>query len=92
MLCHKEIRRIAKGIAGAAYEQMAREDTFFKAYPDENAFIERHWKNFIPDARKSLVALMSGDYPEKIKEDAFNIFVQDRTLQAVNDLEARGSA
>ena len=92
MLCHKEVRRIAKDIAGAAYEQMAHEDIFYKAYPDQKYFIERHWKSFIPDARRALLQILSGNYPESMKEETLEIFLQDKTLQAVNDLAAQGNA
>ena len=92
MLCHKEVRRIARDIAGAAYEQMAHEDVFYKAYPDQNYFINRHWKSFIPDARRTLLQILAGNYAESMKEEALQIFLQDKTLQAVNDLETQGSA
>ena len=92
MLCHKEIRRISKEMAGAAYEELAKDEMFHKEYPKQNAFIARHWKNFIGHARSSLLQILSGSYPEAIKEEVFEIIVQDRTLQAVNDLEVQGTA
>ena len=93
MLCHKSIRKIAREIAGAAYEEFACDDVFFKAYPDQKYFVERHWKNFINQARQSITAMLGGDYPDSMKEDLFEIVVQDRTLQAVNDLgKTHGSA
>jgi len=92
MLCHKEIRRISKEMAGAAYEELAKDGMFYKEYPKQKDFIARHWKNFIGHARSSLFQMLSGNYPESVKEEIFEIVVQDRTLQAVNDLEVKGSA
>ena len=92
MLCHKEVRKIARGIAAAAYEDLARDDVFYKAYPDQKKFVERHWKNFIGAARKSLVQMLGENYPEHIKEHVFDVYVQDRTLQAVDDLQVQGTA
>lgn len=92
MLCHKQIRKIAKEIAGAAYEQFAHEDVFYANYPKVDMFVKRHWKTYIPDARNSLIQIMAGNYSEVIKEEAFEIFVQDKTLQAVNNLQVQGSA
>lgn len=92
MLCHKKIRKIAKEIAGAAYNELALEDIFYEAYPSQTAFITRHWKNYIPQARNSLLQILSGNYPDSMKEECFEIILQDRTLQAVNDLQAQGTA
>lgn len=89
MLCHKELRKIAKGIAGAAYEQFAKDDLFYKNYPDQNAFIERHWKNYVGHARNAMIQMLSDtSLSTSMKDEVAEIIFQDRTLQAVNNLAA----
>lgn len=82
-MCHKEIRKIAREMAGVAYEELARDNMFHAKYPNQNQFIVRHWKNFVGEARKSLLAILGGSYPEAMKKDVFEIYVRDRELQAI---------
>ena len=92
MLCHKYIRKIAKEIAGAGYELMAKDDFFYTEFPNQKVFIEKNWGKFVPAARESLLKILAGDYPEAMKEETLEIFLQDKTLQAVNNLQVQGTA
>ena len=94
MLCHKHIKKMSKELAGAAYENFAKNDEFYKAFPNQNAFIARHWKNFIGIARQTLVFIMdkSSNYPEAMKAEAFEIYMQDRMLQDVRSVPASQAA
>lgn len=92
MLVHKEVRKIAKGIAAAAYEELARDDIFYRAYPNQNLFVEQNWLSFIPQARKTLLEMLGGDYPEVMKEEIFDIYQKDWTLQEANKLKVQGTA
>lgn len=92
MLVHKEVRKIAKGIAGAAYEQLATDDIFYKAYPRQNEFIRTYWIAFIPQARQALLQMLGGEYPEAMKEEIFDIYQKDWSLQEANKLKVMGTA
>lgn len=92
MLVHKEVRKIAKGIAAAAYEELARDNIFYKAHPNQGSFINRYWTAFIPQSRQILLQMLAGDYPEDMKEEIFDIYQKDWTLQEVNKLKVVGSA
>lgn len=92
MLVHKEVRKISKGIAGAAYEQLAKDDVFFKAYPNEDEFIRKYWVAFIPQARQALLQMLGGEYPEAMKEEIFDIYQKDWSLQEANKLKVLGTA
>jgi hypothetical protein len=93
MLCHKEVKRIAKELAGAAYENFAKEDKFYKAYPYQIAFIKRHWQNFVPIARSTLLYMLSKpEYTEAMKADIFEIYVKDYELQQVKSVPASQAA
>lgn len=84
-LCHKSVREIAKDMAGAAYEELAKNDQFYSQHPNQNLFIAHNWKEFLGFARKSLLDIMGGDYPEAMKNDAMDIFIKDRVLQDVQE-------
>lgn len=92
MLCHKEVRRIAKELAGAAYEDFAKNDDFYAKFPNQNKFIARHWQNFVGIARQTLVYMLGQNYPEAMKEDIFDIYTKDRILQDVQSMPIQGSA
>lgn len=92
MLIHKEVRKIAKEIAGASYEELAKDNLFHKTYPSQKKFVERHWRNFIGHARQSLVTMLGGDYPEVMKKEIFDIYVKDRSLQALDGYKIQGNA
>lgn len=90
--CHKEIRKIAREMAGAAYEELAKDDVFYKNYPNQNVFIGRHWKNFVGDARKTLALMLGQNYDAAMKKDIFDILIKDRELQMLSGSEVVGSA
>ena len=94
--CHKAVRAIAKEMAGAAYEEMAKNDGFYALHPNQNLFIAKNWKYFVGYARTSLVQILGGDYPEAVKADTFDIYLKDRALQDVQSggymAPAQGSA
>lgn len=92
MLCHKEVRRIAKELAGAAYEDFAKNDDFYKKYPSQNQFIVRHWKNFVGIARNTLVYMLSQPHSDEMKADIYEIYVRDRILQDVESVPVAGNA
>ncbi len=84
-LCHKSVREIAKNMAGDAYEEMARNDDFYKQHPNQNLFIAKNWKHFLGFARQSLLAILGGDYPDAMKADALDVYIKDRVLQDVRE-------
>lgn len=81
---------MARELAGAAYEDFAKNDDFYKEFPSQNKFIARHWKNFIGIARNTLIFIMDAksNYPEQMKADAFEVYMQDRMLQDVRSVPA----
>ena len=99
--CHVEVRRIAKELAGAAYEDFAKNDEFYKVWPNQNLFIAKRWKVFVEIARSTLVYMLGQPgTSEAMKADLYDIIIKDRELQAVQSvpasefmkLQAQGSA
>jgi hypothetical protein len=85
MLCHKAVREIAKEMAGAAYEELAKNDDFHQGHPNQNLFIAKNWKSFVRHARASLLQILGGDYPDAMKADTYDIYMKDRILQDVQE-------
>jgi len=58
-ICHRLVADTAKEITYAAYEILAHDDTFYKAWPRANRFVAKQWKNFIGHARASLAMMLT---------------------------------
>lgn len=85
-LCHKEVRRIAKELAGAAYEDFAKNDAFYKMWPNQNLFIAKRWKSFVGIARNTLVYMLGQPhYSDAVKADLYDVIVKDRIIQDVQE-------
>ena len=84
--CHKLLENIAKEICGAAYEDMAKDDIFFKHWPNQKMFIKKQWGNFVKPARESLAQLLGRpDWPEEQKELMMEALFYDRALPPNGD-------
>ena len=82
--CHKEVRKIAKEMAGCSYEELAKNDEFHRKFPCQNKFIAANWKLFVNAARHSLLQLLAAPTtPEGMKVDIEEIYIKDRMLQEV---------
>jgi hypothetical protein len=58
-ICHKETAAAAKGIAFAAYEILASDNAFYKAWPNPRRFVAKHWKDFIGHARMAFIVMLT---------------------------------
>lgn len=79
---HKLIAETAKSMAAAWYEEAAiHSDKFYKAYPSLKIFVNRHWSNYIGQARQAMIALLSRpDISDVAKEDIADAIFSERTL------------
>lgn len=80
-LAHKLVADTAKEMAGAFYEDAARDNAFYKHYPSQNFFVNREHHRFI-DMAKQQLSLMLGrnDIPEWQKEIIFDALVKHASL------------
>jgi hypothetical protein len=79
---HVTVRGVAQEIAAAAYEQFAKDNAFRKLAPSQKAFVARCWGRFIPDARRSLAALLARpDYPEAMKRQIHDALLSDAAVR-----------
>lgn len=58
---HKMIAYVAIAIANAAYEDLAKDNEFYKVHPDGLAWMRENWKQFIPIARDNLIDQLTMD-------------------------------
>lgn len=79
--CHKLVAETAKNLARAAYEHIAvRNNEFFAQNPSMEAFVAKTWPGFVEDARTTLVKMLSGSYPEELKQEIYQAIVLDNQL------------
>ena len=55
---HQLVAETAKGCAREVYQEMARDNDFYKLWPSEYEFVHRRWPSFIQDARSALPAML----------------------------------
>lgn len=79
--CHKIIAKTAQEIAACAYQDMAKDNNFYKLWPKEREFVNKQWPTFIRAARASLAQMLGMDkYSESVKEKIFEALTLDRAL------------
>lgn len=82
---HFLIAKTAKEIAGAFYEDAARDDAFYKRYPSQDEFIASQHHQFIQVAREILVkCLASPNLPDVAKDDIYEALLKDKTIPAAS--------
>ena len=52
---HYMIAHAAMEVAGAAYEELARNDDFYAVHPDQRKWMKENWQYFVPLVRESMV-------------------------------------
>lgn len=52
---HYMIAHASMQVAGAAYEELARNDDFYAVHPDQKKWITENWHQFVPFVRESMV-------------------------------------
>jgi len=73
------IRRTAKELAGADYEDGPHSDRFRKFWPDVKQFIGRNWPTYVPMARTILTNMLTRpDVSEDQKHEIYEALLEDR--------------
>lgn len=57
-MVHKLIAATAMGMADEHYEQLARNNRFYKAWPDRPRFVQKNWIHYIHTARSVLAGML----------------------------------
>lgn len=89
--CHKQIREIAKALAGEVYERMMGDNQFWEIWKKQNPdvsrnelarrFIERNWPKMIPEARKALAMTLNSPILSEVQKlEIVDILEKDQSL------------
>lgn len=79
--CHVLVKDTARGLATALYQHMAtKSDSFYKANPEVEPFVNSMWQHFVEEARATLVKMLTLPYPEELKEQIAAAIILDNTL------------
>lgn len=84
IVVHKLVAETAKGIAGAAYEDLALDDWFYRHNRSPHAWINDNWGRFIVAARQSLAGMLEGPYDEQTKHQIYEALIADTELPNLN--------
>lgn len=55
---HELVAETAKEFARAVYEDMAKDNDWYRKWPNEEVFVRRRWQSFIQPAREHLAELL----------------------------------
>ena len=78
---HKLVASVAKEMAGAVYEQCAKDNDWYRLNPSQKRFIEDHHGTFLEQARQVLGAMLQNPaYDEKTKEEIAEALIKDNEL------------
>lgn len=88
---HNLIAKTAREIAREAYESLAHDNTFHAEWPNREGFVQRNWQMFVDQARKALIRIISGDYPDAMKQPIYEALLIDGSMKAENITPAKGS-
>lgn len=77
-MVHEQIADTAKALAREHYDQLARNNRFYKAFPDVEEFAFRKWPLYIDMARQILVGLLNKPgLDEKLKAGILEALLKD---------------
>ena len=81
-LAHKMVAKVAKELAGAFYDELAKVNDFYAQNPDASAWIALAWPAFLDEARATLAKMLATQIAENLKDDITDALVMDNTLRA----------
>lgn len=83
---HNLVGQVAQDMAAEIYEVMAKDNTFYKFWPNQKKFVHKNWKQFIKDARATLATMLTNDkYTDEQKDDILQALLLDRALPPAGD-------
>jgi hypothetical protein len=85
-ICDKLVAKTAKEITAAAYEILASDNNFYKAWPRQQVFVNRQWRNFVGHARHALAAVLRDPtVHENLKTPIYEAFLNEGGFKASPD-------
>jgi hypothetical protein len=86
---HELVAETAKQMAGAFYEELAKDNEFYKFYPQQKMFINREWKRFIAASKATLAQMLNDPFtPDWQKEQIMDALIKHASLPGNVDRRA----
>lgn len=83
---HKLVAETASQMAGALYEELAKNNVWYKKNPDQQAFIRLMTPKLLEQARRVLAGMLASPaYADTVKADIFSALTKDATLKRGRD-------
>lgn len=88
---HAMVAGVASCMAAEVYETLAKDNAFYQAHPDMQAFVDANWRGFLSDARNSLVdSLSSPNLTDAQKADVMEALTLDYAFLQAADRRSVG--
>ena len=87
--CHKLLQETAEAMAQEVYQTLARNNLWFKAHPNQKAWVRKHWGNFIAAARATLAEMLARPIDEDQKTLISEALIADNPLHTHRTLNTR---
>lgn len=84
---HALVAKTARGIAAEVYEDLARDDGFFRLHPNQRVFVRTKWQHFVEPAVKTLGSMLGGNYSAAHKDAIYEALLKHWALQG-KDVQA----
>lgn len=87
---HPRVLKVAKEMANELFEDYAKVNEYYRQFKANGGsekraramFVFRVAPRLYEDARKALTLILTGDYPESVKEEVFDALCKDNVLRA----------
>lgn len=84
-ICHALIKKTAEEIAAEVYEDAAHDNAFFAEWPRRRTFVRKNWTIYVDAARKALIRILHGEYPEAMKQPIYEALIIDGSMKKARD-------
>lgn len=78
---HWRVARLAVEMAQAQYEEFAKDNDWYKLYPNRKWWVRRAVPFYTEPARATLAGMLAGPYPEDLKREIFECLVIDNQFR-----------
>ena len=77
---HRQVMQIAKEMCLALYEQFAKNDEFYKAWPNAYSFAKQFWPHFCDEARATMAKILASNENQGLKDSCYDALIKDHSL------------
>jgi hypothetical protein len=80
-MVHKDLAGLAKEMAAAHYEVLAKDNRFYKQFPKQAVFVRKCWIYYVAGARDILVGMLGdANRPEAQRQAIMDCILKDAAI------------